>query len=123
MTEKGCDLCGSDSDECADGCRYQNGEEDDMPVPPVQSVPDAPAEAVLTVQVPPVSDPILDLLSQHEKALAATPGNDTAAFMAYMGAVNEAEFGKPGRGSIWRRPSFWVAAVAVATVALVWLVA
>ena len=119
MTEPGCDPCGSDSDECADGCRYQDGDGDADPIPPVQSVTDAPAEAVLTVTVAEVSDPLLDLLMQVRAELGSSPADladmrepsDTQAFMARMDAINRAEFARPNP---WCRPAFWVAVITVA---------
>jgi hypothetical protein len=115
------DDCRGSDDTDTSCCDAPDSECYTIVVPPVQSVPEAPAEAVLTTQVPEISDPILDLLKAHGEA-PRIAGDETAAFMARMDALNRAEFDKARRPfSLWRRPAFWVAVITVAAVVTVWL--
>lgn len=55
-----------------------------------------PAEATLPTE-PPVSDPIPHLIVEAERAEKASPGDETAAFLARMDAINSDEFGNGRR--------------------------
>lgn len=101
-----CGECGGDGTECAEECAHQDdGEEEgeeERPADPFRGHPDyagedwqrdhaSPASAEPTE--PPVSDPILDLIVEAERAGKASPGDETAAFLARMDAINSDEFG------------------------------
>lgn len=89
----------------------------------------APAEAILTgpIDLPAVKDPILDLISERERADATpvdplrfgVPGDETSRFMASMAQVNAVEFAQERR----RRWVRWVVCgLALAGLAIAYVV-
>lgn len=133
----GCADCGSDGTECADGCVYQEEEEEpadailtgpvNLPADPFRGHPDYAGEdwqrdhgVTAEPVTEPVRDPLLDIIEAHESRARQLPGDETAAFMARMEAINAAEFARVRPWGHWLNWAM-VAGVMVALV-VAWVV-